>query len=180
MIKTSHFKKNQKFYHMVIHHETNSFLIGLNWTQMCFAIEQSSLKYQVENHALVMLTTHSHLLFSIRNDSENYFAESVQNKISNSNLEEPVFIERITNLTQFLTTYKYIYRNPVEAGLAARCEDYLFSTLGMLLDQIPRRLNIWDPLNTITNPNRVLEWLNSKDQRLIIKAYGRQDISASI
>lgn len=180
MIKQSHFKKEKKFYHMVIHHCPNTFFEGLSWIQMCRSIEQSAMSFQVENHALVMMTTHSHLLFSIVNSNENFFAESVQSKITNSISEEPVFIERITNLTQFLTTYKYIYRNPVEAGLSNNCEDYPYSTLAMILDSIPRRFNIWDPLNTITNPKRVLGWLNSKDQRLISNHYGRQDISESM
>ena len=174
MIKRSHFKTEQKFYHMVLHHDPNAFFAGLNWIHICHSIEQSSISFQVETHAFVMLSTHSHLLFSIRNSNENFFAESVQNKISNSKLEEPVFIERITNLTQFLTTYKYIYRNPVDAGLTKKCEEYPYSTLALILGTVPRRLNIWDPLNTITNPERVLRWLNSKDQKLISKNFSEE------
>ncbi|MEK6627995.1 MAG: hypothetical protein AABY53_05165, partial [Bdellovibrionota bacterium] len=71
------------------------------------------------------------------------------------NLAEPIL-----NYSHYLNTYKYIYRNPVEAGLCKKPEDYPYSSLYYLLGRGTLHCQVIDHLNLIQNPLHILKWLN--------------------
>jgi hypothetical protein len=81
----------------------------------------------------------------------------------------------------FAHALKYVYRNPVRAGLCERVEDYPFSTLNGLLGSSPLPFPIHFPFNLdgyLHIPERtedMLEWLNSPSrpevEEAIRKAY---------
>jgi putative transposase len=164
MIKKSLFNQEPNFFHLNFDHEVPFFLKELEWIRISRVINQLTLEYTIECIACVMMETHCHLLIKAQNRNENFFAESLLKKIE-SNSEEPVFIEPIFQIAQFLNTYKYIYRNPVEAGIVKNCEDYPFSTLSGLLGKSVLRLIVWDNLGLIQNPIRILRWLNDQNQK---------------
>lgn len=181
MLRRSHFQSDQQYFHVVLSHETFGPFLNLHWIQACRLISKLSEHHRVQCVAFVMLSTHSHLLLRTSNHSENFFAEQLLMGL-NPNIDitsHPVFIERVINITQFLKTYKYIYRNPVEAGLARTCERYEFSTLGMVLGHVPRRIQIWEPLNIVTNPMRILSWLNEPERKLISRDFGSSPVANS-
>ncbi|MBC7754321.1 MAG: hypothetical protein H7Z71_08795, partial [Moraxellaceae bacterium] len=74
---------------------------------------------------------------------------------------QEILVEPIKNYSQYLNTYKYIYRNPVEAGLAFMCESYIYSTLNGILGQNDLLLHVLDTMGVIQNPRKILNWLNS-------------------
>ena len=80
-------------------------------------------------------------------------------KISSSNEES--LVEPIENMAQFLNCYKYIYRNPVEAKMIQRCENYRFSSLHGLLGKGEILTPVIDPLCVTQNPLKILNWLNN-------------------
>jgi putative transposase len=75
----------------------------------------------------------------------------------------------------FMNSYKYVYQNPVNAGLCSKVEDYPYSTLAGLLGL--EKLNIPICEDTILFPGSTLdvsalEWLNrpsDTDDRAAIK-----------
>lgn len=57
-----------------------------------------------------------------------------------------------------MNVYKYIYRNPVAAGIVNRAEDYSFSTLKK---ELPITLDQIMPMNIAVGRKLELEWINS-------------------
>jgi len=121
-------------------------------------------------HAFVMLGTHVHILFSTPLFEENFVMDSLHQALLKSFremgvsvdgvLEEPLLSEKIESYRQLLNTYRYIYRNPIEAGLALKAEEYPYSSLFIQLGGKLPFSNIIDPVNLIQHPMRILNWLN--------------------
>ncbi|MCM2281967.1 MAG: hypothetical protein NDI61_08995 [Bdellovibrionaceae bacterium] len=61
----------------------------------------------------------------------------------------------------FFHAYKYLYRNPIEAGLAERVEDYPYSTLPGLLGSSPLSILVREDNALMEHSERTLTWLNS-------------------
>jgi putative transposase len=73
------------------------------------------------------------------------------------------FVRPINHYNDFTNTYKYIYRNPVEAGLVKYVESYEFSSLHSLLGRSSLAFPVIDNMNLIFNSGKMLKWLNSSD-----------------
>lgn len=150
---------------MSFEYQVHPYFPELDWLLLNYQINKLMLIYEVEVLAFVMMKTHCHLLLKSNNKKENYFANELQKKLcAHSNVDTEIDdnpLEPITNLSQFLNTYRYIYRNPVEAKICHYCEDYQFSTLHALLGKSELKVNIADPLSIIQNPIKILNWLNN-------------------
>lgn len=148
--------------------------------------------YKVEIYAFVLMNNHFHLIaqFPENNMSVamNYFMRETSRVISRdagrinqtyggryfkSAIMKPLYLEHV---------YKYVYRNPVSAGIVAKAEEYTFSTLQILLgkrsDVIPLTQShlLEDTLKSST-----LEWINAKpdltDYEEVRKALRRPEFS---
>jgi len=72
----------------------------------------------------------------------------------------PYYSSLITTHHYYLHAYKYLYRNPIEAGLAAQSEEYKFSSLHGLLG-FSRLLFPLLPDDTLFNDvEGTLAWIN--------------------
>ncbi len=60
----------------------------------------------------------------------------------------------------FMNCYKYIYQNPIRAGLVNRCEDYPHSTLQSILGKSPFKIPLHDRYGF--KDEYGLMWLNEK------------------
>lgn len=138
---------------------TQPLLIQLDWLFIQSKVRELSRKFEIEVQSLVMMDTHVHLLGASFGPSENFFAEELQRSIAGSDKSDSLS-EPILNYSQYLNTYKYIYRNPVEAGLTERAEDYQYSSLRSLLGKSELNCEIHDQLGLIQNPIHILKWLN--------------------
>ncbi|WP_413943876.1 transposase [Bdellovibrio sp. HCB-162] len=128
--------------------------------------------YKVEIHAFVLMSNHFHLIvrFPENNMSEamNYFMRETSRVISrgagriNQTYGSRYFRSVIGKANYFEHVYKYLYRNPVEAGLCNKVEDYPYSTLqirlGLRNGVIPL---VGDPLLEESSTS-TLHWLNTK------------------
>ena len=175
------FNSQSKFYHMSFAYQVHPHFPELDWLLLNYQINKMMPIYEIEVLSFVMMTTHCHLLLKSKNKKENYFAHELQKKLY-PYLDETCEIDKnplepITNLTQFLNTYRYIYRNPVEAKICYKCEDYRFSTLHALLGQSEFAVNVIDPLSIIQNPIKILEWLNNTQQNDFFKTTKNQSQS---
>ena len=146
--------------------------------------------YKVEIHSFVLMDNHFHMIarFPENNMSEamNYFMRESSRKISrdsgrlNQVYGSRYFRSLISKPHYLDHAYKYIYRNPVEAGLCERVEDYPYSTLHILLGNrngvIPL---VEDPRLDGTLLTKTLEWLNESpdkdDKEEIRKALRRNE-----
>lgn len=158
-MKKSTFRSNKKYFHSSFEYQTAGLFRDLDWIFIQKKVHEFALKHQIEVQSLVMMDTHLHLLISTFDQNQNFFCDELQKSIYQSQ-EACSFCEPIVNYSQYLNTYKYIYRNPIEAGLCKMAEDYPFSSLKILLGQCTAYCKIVDQLNLIQNPIHVLKWLN--------------------
>lgn len=160
-MKNSVFKSNKKFFHVSLNFESSLLFKSLDWIYIQKTIDTLAKSTQIEVQSLVMMDTHLHMLISTFEQNENYFCENLQMKLSPKspieNLSEPIL-----NYSQYLNTYKYIYRNPVMAGLSLRAENYTYSSLYYLIGKAHLHCSVHDQLGLIQNPLHILKWLNQE------------------
>lgn len=158
-MKKSAFRSNKKYFHVSLEYHTQYLLKELDWIFIQKKVSENARIYEIEIQSLIMMDTHIHLLISTFDKKENYFCENLQKTIfKTDNLEN--LSEPILNYSQYLNTYKYIYRNPVEAGLCKKAEDYPYSSLCCLLGKGYLHCPVCDHLGLIQNPLHILNWLN--------------------
>ena len=161
-MRASAFKSEKKFYHVALNYQASRGLKTLDWIFIQKVTAKAAQKFQIEIQALLMMDTHIHLLIADLNNNENFLSQELQKafsgEASTENLSEPIL-----HYSQYLNTYKYIYRNPVEAGLCKDVKDYEYSSLFYLLGNKKLHLNIVDHMNLIHNPMHILRWLNNKE-----------------
>jgi putative transposase len=133
------------------------------------------LKYEFDFEIIsfVLMNNHFHLLVKTPkmnlSQGMNYFMREVSREISmntgriNQTFGGPYYWCLLDSYRYFLNSYKYVYRNPVEAGLANYCESYHYSTLSGVLGF--RKLHFPVETDTILfNPflqTDTLRWLNT-------------------
>ena len=171
-MRPSHFKRSTTFHHLNIHYKTTGYFKNLDWIHLQRSISNAAKKFDVEIQVLLMMDTHFHLLFESYCKTENFFCHELENLLL-SPTEMNSHSEPITNLSQYLACCKYIYNNPVEAGICSAVELYPYSSLQILLGRSASHCLISDKLGLIQNPLKVLKWLNSestyKESRLNIQ-----------
>lgn len=143
------------------------------WKNVFLKMEQNS-KFTL--HAFVMLGTHVHILFSTSLMEENFVMQSLHQELkqllqSEEALEQPLLSEKIDSYQQLLNTYRYIYRNPVEAGVVEKVEDYPYSSLFIQLGGRMNFSSVMDPMNLIQHPNRILNWLNQNEETFLYTGF---------
>ena len=163
-MKKSLFRGGSQCFHLNIDFEVQPIFKELDWIFVQNAIRLSQKQNPVEVHAFVMMDTHVHVLISSIEKKENYFCEDLKSKLkSKGKNQAESHCEPILNYAQYLNAYKYIYRNPVEAGLVSFAESYLYSSLRTLLGHGASRFDIIDHLGLIQNPRHLLSWLNNTE-----------------
>jgi hypothetical protein len=123
-----------------------------------------------------MMTTHLHLLFACDPLADQYIIQELDRilifnikKPAATSFDHPIVIENINSYQQLLNTYRYIYRNPVEAGLCQKAEDYYFSSLMGVLGRTENNMNCVDLFHVIQNPIKILNWLNAQDSNRLFE-----------
>lgn len=130
------------------------------------------LLHEVQIHSFVLMPNHFHLIvLAPKNnlaEAMNYFMRETSKEISRrSGRINQVYGGRnyksvISSHHYFLNAYKYVYRNPVRAGLVDRVEAYPYSTLNGLtgFSQLLIPLNEDTVLFNENFSFETLEWLN--------------------
>lgn len=123
------------------------------------------LKYERQRTmAIVLMPDHIHLL---SNAESSFRLEHMLARVTREHggeFVDPVWSNEVKSVAQLLQVYKYIYTNPVMAGYVKKVEDYPFSSIQFLLGKEKSPMPIQDPFNFITDPIRILNWLNKREQ----------------
>ncbi len=154
--------KHRRYYHLNLDFETHPLFKQLDWIFIQKKIRNVSVMHKIDINALIMMDTHVHLILSSGNQTENFFCEHFQKEIA-PKVNTDCFCEPLLSYSQYLNAYKYVYRNPVEAGLCERAELYPYSSLQILLGKAVGYLEFDDQLAIIQNPLHILKWINSDD-----------------
>lgn len=122
-------------------------------------------------HAFVLMSNHLHLIARFPNgglaDAMQYFGRETSRSIGyatdriNHVWGGRYYRSEIRGFHHYMNVYKYVYRNPVEAGITGTVESYPYSTLPGLLGL--RRLLIPVAEDTLLfgDPVWSLAWLNT-------------------
>lgn len=132
--------------------------------------------FNVRIHSFVLMDNHFHMIASFPDGNLsaalNYLIRETSRAIGrSSNRINHVFGGRtfrscLGDYRYFEHAYKYIYRNPVEAGLCMRVEEYPFSTLQGLLGLAHSIIPVEeDSLIFDGNVGETLKWLNTNPSR---------------
>lgn len=128
--------------------------------------------YKVQIHSFVLMSNHFHMLVSTPeaniDQAMNYLLREVSRRIGektkriNQIFGGPYHWTLIKNSTHYSHAYKYVYRNPVHAGLCSKVEEYKYSSLHGLLGLCYLNIPAIDNLNLIYDTTKVLKWLNEE------------------
>lgn len=162
-MQKSIFRKNNHFFHVNTDFQAHPLFKELDWIFVQKTIQPLLKNHSIQLYAFVMMDTHLHLLIQSEQKKENYFCEDLKKAFSTKTSKIEWHCEPVTSYPQFLSAYKYIYRNPIEAGLARQVEDYPYSSLQSLLGKGVAYLDIVDHMRLIHNPIHHLNWLNNKE-----------------
>lgn len=152
--------------------------IGSIWSIFSDYLFILKFHFQFEIHSFVLMNNHFHLIVQtpLGNLSEgmNYFLRETSKEISfqskriNQTFGGPYCWTLLQSHCYFLNTYKYVYRNPVEAGLSKHCEMYPYSTLAGLLGYQKMNIPLAEDTLLFTpqfNPT-ALYWLNAPNKTM--------------
>ena len=148
---------------MTLTYQVSILMKELDWLFVQKVLAQQAQKFETEIQALVLMDSHLHIIMANTTSSEHFFTEAMQTALGSISGDSHV-CERIDNLSQYLNTYKYVYRNPVEAGMCGLVQNYKYSSLSSILGKSHMSLPIYDQLGVIQNPFHVLSWLNFEDR----------------
>lgn len=147
------------------------------WQKLCLKISRH-LRLGLKAHAFVLMHNHFHLLASfpekepeaLRRIAYLLLLESFQVQSSQAPPPDPMDIDvrQIDNFRHYTEAYRYVYRNPVDAGLVLRVEDYPYSSLHKILgfSREPESLFL-DNMGLIFHPLALLNWLNGEQEHLL-------------
>lgn len=127
--------------------------------------------FNIKIHAFVLMSNHYHLILKTPgnnlSDGMKYFLREVSRNITaeskriNQTFGGRYFRSQINSYHYYLHAYKYLYLNPVKAGLCDRVENYKYSTLNGVLGFNKMIIPIEeDPLIFSEDVNDTLNWLN--------------------
>jgi len=142
------------------------------WEIMSQQLYFIKIAYGVEIISFVLMGNHFHLLIRTPHanlsEAMGWFMREVSRALTkaahriNQTWGNRHFRCIISSQHYFLHAYKYAYRNPVEAGLCMRVEEYPFSTLSGLLGQNQLLIPLVEDLTLFSDVEGTLNWLNSK------------------
>lgn len=127
---------------------------------------------KLQIHAFVLMTNHYHLLASTpeANISQcmHQFMHATSKRLTRAgNRINQTYAGRhyktiLQSHFYYLNTYKYIYRNPVDAGLSEKAEDYSYSTFSAVVGRQPHSIPIEIDSFYENDPNNTIQWVNTK------------------
>jgi REP element-mobilizing transposase RayT len=142
--------------------------MDMMWSHMCDHLEDLK-EGGFRTHAFVLMNNHFHILCSsdqedLKSDldwlNELINVSMVEIACDFGNILEEYDVVPIKSYKQYKETYKYIYRNPIEAGLVRRAEEYEYSSLDTILKSKEERLSFEDNLSLIFDPIGTIKLIN--------------------
>ncbi len=150
------------------------------WDIFCKELKRTHEDHSLVIHSFVLMSNHFHLIASTpkANISQctHQFMTRVSRKLTRAgNRINETFAGRhyktiLQSPNYFLNAYKYNYRNPVEANICPRVEDYSFSTLQILLGKKAPLFPLEEDTTFNDDPVGTMKWLNTKPEENKLEA----------
>lgn len=144
------------------------------WEIMTRQLYFVNYAFNLRIHGFVLMSNHYHLI--VRSPEGNlspaigYFMRESSRELTrlshriNQTYGGRFHRTLLTDQIHYLHAYKYLFRNPVEAGLCSKVEDYEFSSLKGVLGEKWMDIPITEDDNweNLTSREKTLEWLNQE------------------
>ncbi|MBS1970468.1 MAG: transposase [Bdellovibrionales bacterium] len=148
--------------------------------------------YKLKIHSFVLMNNHFHLIVTTPHgnlsEAMNYFMRETSKEFNRVLKREDQFYGSryyrtlVKRVHYWSNVYKYVYRNPVQAGLSQSCEEYRFSTLHGLLGKSRMTIPIEEDhflFSEFEINSATLKWLNetplASDIEALAKALKRKE-----
>lgn len=156
-------------YHIVGSFELDESHLSLHdlWGIFLAQLNLLTLSYRLRVRAFILMGSHFHLLASTHVEDSSWICRGLKegvNRMTGKTLLEEVSAFEIKHPIYFQYAYKYIYRNPVSAGLCSKIEAYPFSSIHNILGKKEENFLLFDNMNLVHDPVRMLKWLNEPIQ----------------
>ncbi|MCB0407312.1 MAG: transposase [Bdellovibrionales bacterium] len=150
------------------------------WNIFVKHLTEASLRFRCEIISFMLMDNHYHLIIFTHEEFllgvvMQYLQMSVSRSINRlTNRTNHVFggpykASLIKSPQHFADIYKYVYRNPVEANIVGKVEDYAFSSL-IKINDIPLSSPSPSWSGEIPKGEEFIQWLNSPIERKYIEA----------
>ncbi len=173
MLKTNLITDSGHYYHISARCLNKEwFHIPLNevWTIFSNYLFFMKHGFNLEIYSFVLMNNHFHLLVkapdSNLSSAMNYFMRETSRVISqrsgriNQTYGRPYHPTLIKSELHFKHAYKYVYRNPVEAGITANVEEYKYSTLSSKIGKSHTTIPFVHDFILFEAVEDTLQWLN--------------------
>lgn len=173
MPRKSIIRSNEHYYHLVGRSNNKEYFdlpLENVWEILTGQLAKLQKQFDLKIAAFVLMSNHFHLLMLTPTEDIDwvmfYFMKDTTKIINkHSGRINRVYGSRyrgclIDNYHYLLSAYKYIYQNPIRAGLSDRAQDYKFSTLNTSI-HFPFNIEEIVPL-TLQSRNKEIEsrWIN--------------------
>lgn len=142
------------------------------WAIFCDYIYLVKYAFNLDIYSFVLMNNHFHMIVGTPegnlSEAMNYFMREVSREITrtagriNQTFGAPYHASLISTSHYFLHAYKYVYRNPVDAGICQKVEDYKYSTLNGKIGNSKLFIPIINDETLISDFEGTLSWLNEE------------------
>lgn len=150
------------------------------WQVFCEELYMVSLVHNLKIHSFVLMSNHFHLIASTPKANISQCMHMFMGQVSRrltalKNRTSGTFGGRhyktVLNSCSYIeNAYKYNYRNPVEAGICKRVEDYKYSSLRGVLGLEKLEFPVEESTDLIASTEDQLAWLNEKPPKEKVEA----------
>ncbi|GAB4018310.1 MAG: hypothetical protein Fur0010_19480 [Bdellovibrio sp.] len=169
-------RSREHFYHITARsNNREDFFLAQNVSWIIFENELTKIQkeFGVNISAFVLMKNHFHLLIKTPNEDIDRVMYFLMKRLTNSIQRETGRINKvfggrykgsiILDKSYLMNVYKYVYLNPVKAGITKRAEDYIYSTLFYSIKKGPKlSFDIDDLFELKNNKDQFLNWLNQR------------------
>jgi len=163
------------------------------WQIMIYQLWETYIKYDLNIHTFVLMPNHFHLIATTPRanlDKAMAYFKCMTTKAINTecgrinNLHgDRYFNSLLISQHYYLQCYKYVYRNPVKAGLCEKVEEYPYSTIRSFLGLSKITLPLLPDNTLMSDIDGCLAWLNQptedKSWQMIKRALHRKKFKFS-
>ena len=140
------------------------------WDICLNAFSKAYHKHPVDLQAFILMSNHYHMLVWTPKFNLDLFMFEFNRNIGNgirlkTNRINRIFGDRyklslVDNPQYYSIVIKYIYQNPIRAGLVTNCENYCYSTLFYMINSLPFVIPLINPISKCDN--EILKWINDR------------------
>ena len=140
------------------------------WEIFCSELKACCEDHRLQIHCFVLMTNHFHLIVStpeanISSAMQQFMYRTSRRLTRAGNRINETFAGRhyktiLTTNEYFANTYKYIYRNPIAAGICESVEHYRYSTIYFLVSGREPPFPIVKDPRVLKHSRETLRWLN--------------------